>query len=81
MEMTRRPRRLRSSKAIRDLVHETDVHVNDLIYPIFVVEGENVKTEIPSMPGIYHYSLDQLKIHLKEVVTSGVSAVDRKSVV
>ena len=61
MELTRRPRRLRINKAIMDLVHETDVHVNDLIYPIFVVEGEHVKSEIPSMPGIYHYSLDELK--------------------
>lgn len=75
MEMTRRPRRLRSSKAIRDLVHETDVHVNDLIYPIFVVEGQNVKTEIPSMPGVFHYSLDKLKIHLEEVVACGITAV------
>ena len=75
MELTRRPRRLRVNKAVRDLVHETDVHVNDLIYPIFVVEGENVKTEIPSMPGIFHYSLDQLEIHLKEVYETGVRAI------
>lgn len=75
MEMTRRPRRLRSTKAIRDLVHETDVHVSDLIYPVFVVEGENVKDEIPSMPGIYHYSLDTFTEHLKEIYGSGVRAV------
>lgn len=75
MELTRRPRRLRVNKAVRDLVHETDIHVNDLIYPIFVVEGSNVKTEIPSMPGIYHYSLDQLEIHLKEVYETGVRAI------
>lgn len=75
MELIRRPRRLRVSRAIRDLIHETDVHVNDLIYPIFVVEGENVKTEIPSMPGIYHYSLDQLKLHLQEIHALGVNAV------
>ena len=75
MELTRRPRRLRVNKAVRDLVHETDVHANDLIYPIFVVEGENVKTEIPSMPGIFHYSLDQLEIHLKEVYETGVRAI------
>lgn len=75
MELTRRPRRLRVSQAIRDLVHETDIHTNDLIYPIFVVEGEHVRTEIPSMPGIYHYSLDTLETHLKEVWDSGVRAV------
>lgn len=75
MELIRRPRRLRVSKAIRDLVHETDVRADDLIYPIFVVEGENIKTEIASMPGIYHYSLDRISEHLKEVKESGVNAV------
>ena len=75
MEMTRRPRRLRRSVQIRNLVHEVDVHVSDLIYPVFVTEGENVKSPIASMPGIYHYSLDQWAIHLKEVYESGVRAV------
>ena len=75
MNLIRRPRRLRVSTAVRNLVHETDVHTDDLIYPIFVVEGEHVKTEIPSMPGIYHYSLDELEIHLKEVYNSGVRAI------
>ena len=56
MDMIRRPRRLRSSQAIRDMVHEYDVGLSDLIYPVFVVEGNGVKEEIPSMPGIYHYS-------------------------
>ena len=50
MDMLRRPRRLRGSQAIRDLVHEYDVGISDLIYPVFVVEGEKVKEEIPSMP-------------------------------
>ena len=54
MDMIRRPRRLRSSQAIRDMVHEYDVELSDLIYPIFVVEGTGVKEEILSMPGIYH---------------------------
>ena len=75
MELTRRPRRLRVSKAIRDLVHETDVHVSDLIYPVFVVEGEHIKEEIPSMPGIYHYSLDTFEEHLKEITASGVKSI------
>jgi porphobilinogen synthase len=56
-------------------VHEVDVHVNDLIYPIFVIEGENIKSPIESMPGIYHYSLDQLAMHLKEVYQSGVRSI------
>lgn len=75
MDLVRRPRRLRVSKAVRDLVHETDIRADDLIYPIFVVEGEQIKTEIASMPGIYHYSLDMLEAHLREVTESGVNAV------
>lgn len=75
MEMTRRPRRLRSSAAIREMIHETDVHISDLIYPVFVVEGEQVKEEIPSMPGIYHYSLDTFAEHLDEIKASGVGAI------
>ena len=54
MNIVRRPRRLRNSQAIRDMVHEYDVNLSDLIYPVFVVEGEEVKEEIPSMPGIFH---------------------------
>lgn len=75
MDMIRRPRRLRSSQAIRNMIHEYDVELSDLIYPVFVVEGTAVKEEIPSMPGIYHYSLDTFKIHLKEIWDSGVRAV------
>lgn len=75
MEMTRRPRRLRGTSAIRELVHENDVRVSDLIYPVFVVEGENIKDEIPSMPGIYHFSLDTFKIHLDEIYELGIKSV------
>lgn len=75
MDMIRRPRRLRSSQAIRDMVHEYDVELSDLIYPIFVVEGTGVKEEILSMPGIYHYSLDTFRIHLEEIWNSGVRAI------
>lgn len=75
MDMIRRPRRLRNSQAIRDMIHEYDVELSDLIYPVFVVEGTAVKEEIPSMPGMYHYSLDTFKIHLKEIWDSGVRAV------
>lgn len=47
-----RMRRLRQSKAIRDMVEETRVNKKDLIYPIFVAEGENIKTPVDSMPGV-----------------------------
>lgn len=75
MDIIRRPRRLRQSSQIRNMVHEVDVQIDDLIYPIFVTEGENVRSPIASMPGIYHYSLDQLAVHLKEIWEKGVRAV------
>ena len=75
MELTRRPRRLRKNAAIRDLVHETDVRVTDLIAPVFVVEGAQKKEAVSSMPGIFQYSIDTLQIHLKEVWDSGVRSV------
>ena len=45
------------------MIHEYDIGLSDLIYPVFVVEGMGVREEIPSMPGIYHYSLDTFKKH------------------
>ncbi|MGN1097990.1 MAG: porphobilinogen synthase [Clostridia bacterium] len=68
-----RPRRNRLNSAIRDMVHETSVDKSDLIYPMFVTEGETEKIE--SMPGIYRYSLKDLKGALEEVRASGVRAV------
>lgn len=73
--MLRRPRRLRKSAAIRDLVRETVLNVNDLIYPLFVVEGENIKEEIPSLPEVYHFSIDKLEEEIKEVRGLGIQHV------
>ena len=73
--MLRRPRRLRASAAIRDLVRETVLNINDLIYPIFVVEGENIKKEIPSLPEVYHFSLDKLEDEIKELNELGIQHV------
>lgn len=70
-----RHRRLRQSANMRALVRETNVTVNDLIYPIFAVEGENVKNEIASMPGVYHWSLDRLHEIMDEVVSLGIKSV------
>ena len=58
MDMNIRPRRLRGSQILRKMVRETRVDKSSLIYPIFVKEGENIKEEIPTMPGQYRYSLD-----------------------
>lgn len=73
--MLRRPRRLRASSAIRDLVRETVLNINDLIYPLFVVEGENIKEEIPSLPDVYHFSLDKLEDEIKELNKLGIQHV------
>lgn len=64
-----RGRRLRANAAIRGLVRETSLSVGDLIYPIFVVEGENIKEEISSMPGICRYSVDRLQEVAEEMLS------------
>ena len=69
---TRRPRRNRKSAAIRAMVVETTLSVNDFIYPVFLVEGSEVKEEIVSMPGIYRYSLDELLKEIQECVNLGI---------
>jgi porphobilinogen synthase len=70
-----RHRRLRSSGAMRALVRETHLQVDDLIYPLFVVEGKDVKNEVPSMPGIYQVSLDHLQEEVTEVQNLGIKAL------
>lgn len=70
-----RPRRNRKSAAIRDLVQETTLSVNDFIFPMFVMEGTNIKSEIKSMPDIYRFSLDTLLEELKEVTDLGIKSI------
>lgn len=70
-----RHRRLRNSDNIRSLVRETYLHKEDFIYPIFVVEGENIRNEVPSMPGVYHLSLDLLNAEMAEVSELGIKSV------
>lgn len=71
----KRFRRLRSNESIRTLVRENSVQVTDLIYPMFVIEGTNIKNPIPSMPNIFQYSIDNLKPILDEVVSNGILGV------
>lgn len=73
--MLRRPRRLRINKATRNLVRETKLNVEDLIYPLFIVEGENIKNEISSLPDVYHFSLDMLEEEIKEIKNLGIEHV------
>ncbi len=72
---TTRPRRLRSSRAIRDMVAETQLSISDFVYPIFVKEGIDDKVPIESMPGIYQMSLEDAKREAKEVESLGIKAV------
>lgn len=73
--MINRGRRLRLNKTLRDMVRETTISPNDFIYPIFVVEGTNIKEEISSLPDCYHYSVDRLDEIVKEVTDTGVKGI------
>lgn len=70
-----RPRRLRRTEALRQLVQETHLRVQDLIYPLFVMEGENQRQEVESMPGCYRYTLDLLLKEVEEAANLGIPAV------
>lgn len=71
----KRLRRLRQNEVMRDLVRETRLNVKDFIYPIFVIDGENIKTPVNSMPNVYQYSIDRLSEILDEVKESKISGV------
>ena len=73
--MIKRPRRLRENAVIRKMVRETRLDKSSLVYPIFVMEGEGITEEIPSMPGQYRYSIDTFIVKLKELLAHGVSSV------
>ena len=70
-----RPRRLRRNENIRRLVRETHLTLDDLIYPIFIRYGENIVEEVPSMPGVYRYSVDRAVEEVKKVRDLGIPAV------
>ena len=70
-----RTRRLRQTVAIRDMVRENHVRVDELIYPLFVMEGENLAEPVESMPGICQYSLDRMNEELDRVKEAGIPAI------
>ncbi len=76
MNLIRRPRRNRQSAVIRDMVQETRLSVTDFILPVFIIDGQNVRSEVASMPGIYRLSLDLLLGEIQECVDLGVKAFD-----
>lgn len=70
-----RPRRLRRNETIRAMMRETTLAPADLIYPLFVMPGEGVRNEVPSMPGVFQLSLDQLPAEIDELKSLGIPAV------
>lgn len=75
MELITRPRRLRGNAVLRKMVRETRMDESSLVYPMFVIEGNNIKEEIPSMPGQYRYSVDRMEEKLTELADAGVGSV------
>jgi porphobilinogen synthase len=75
LNLIQRPRRVRRTDALRRMVQETQLTVNDLIYPLFVMEGENQKVEVSSMPGSYRYTLDLLLKEVAEAYELGIPAI------
>lgn len=73
--LIQRPRRLRRTATLRNMVRETTLTVDDLIYPMFVMEGENQQIEISSMPGCYRYTLDLLLKEIQQVYELGINAI------
>ncbi|MFC3198436.1 porphobilinogen synthase [Parapedobacter deserti] len=74
--MVKRPRRNRKSAVIRNMVEETYITASNLIFPLFIVEGNNIKSEVSSMPGIYRYSVDNLLREVESCMNLGLHAFD-----
>jgi porphobilinogen synthase len=75
LHLSNRPRRLRQTENLRRMVRETSLRVEDLIYPLFVMEGENQRVEVPSMPECYRYTLDLLLKEIKDSYALGITAI------
>lgn len=74
--MLNRPRRNRKSQVIRDMVQEHHLHASDFIFPLFIINGENKKTEVSSMPGIFRYSIDNLLREVESCMKLGLKSFD-----
>jgi porphobilinogen synthase len=75
LKLTRRLRRLRQSDAMRSMVRETRLSPDMFILPLFVCEGEGVRREVPSMPGVYNLSVDEAVLEVEAAKADGVSRV------
>ena len=74
MEILRRPRRLRQDN-IRNLVRETEFGLDNLVFPLFIVDGQSIKKEIKSMPGHYHYSVDNINEEIRTLKELGINSI------
>ncbi|MGY3215386.1 porphobilinogen synthase [Mucilaginibacter sp. HD30] len=74
--MNQRPRRNRKSEIIRQMVQETHISAANLIFPLFIVDGVNQKTEVASMPGLYRYSIDNLLREIESCLKLGLNSFD-----
>jgi porphobilinogen synthase len=70
-----RPRRMRQNEVFRSLIRETHLSADQLIYPLFVKPGKNIKEEISSMPGVFRFSVDQLEAEARECLALGIKSV------
>ena len=70
-----RPRRLRKSDNLRRLLRETRLHTDDLIAPVFVIKGNNIKNAIPAMPGIYQFSVDRINEEIDQLQRAGITRI------
>ena len=70
-----RPRRLRQNVTLRKMVSENHFHLDDFIYPMFVIDGNKIKNEIPSMPGIYQWSIDMIVSEIDTIINMGISKI------
>ena len=70
-----RARRLRQNSLIRDMVRETTLSANDFIYPLFLIDGENVKTPVSSMEGVFQYSVDRIEEEISQLTELGIKSV------
>ena len=74
-ELIHRPRRLRKTDTLRRLVRENQLHIDDLIYPLFIIEGKDIKNPIKSMPGVYQWSLDRIGEELDALCKTGITRI------
>jgi porphobilinogen synthase len=74
LDLAIRPRRLRRNATVRRMVSQTQLTANDLIYPLFMMEGENQKVEVTSMPGCYRFTVDLLVKEIQEAFALGIPA-------